>query len=77
MDDSVFSFTAKQLRQFSAGNQHPPAAQQPQPAPGVNPAFAHLFTHQANAQSGTQPSGNQEHQLSVGAKAFAAQQKGK
>ena len=77
MDDSVFAFTAKQLRQFSAGNQQPPAGQQQQQAPLANPAFAHLFTHQASAQSGTQPSGNQEHQLSAGAKAFAAQQKGK
>ena len=77
MDDSVFAFTAKQLRQFSAGNQQPPAGQQQQQAPLANPAFAHLFTHQANAQSGTQPSGNQEHRLSAGAKAFAAQQKGK
>ncbi|MFV5390885.1 hypothetical protein VXO80_04510 [Acinetobacter towneri] len=77
MDDSVFAFTAKQLRQFSAGIQQQPPAGQHQQAPLANPAFAHLFTHQANAQSGTQPSGNQEHQLSAGAKAFAAQQKGK
>ena len=78
MDDSVFAFTAKQLRQFSAGiQQQPPADQQQQQAPLANPAFAHLFTHQANPQSGTQPSGNQEHRLSAGAKAFAAQQKGK
>lgn len=77
MDDSVFAFTAKQLRQFSAGNQQPPAGQQQQQAPLANPAFAHLFSHQASAQSGSQPSDNQEHQLSAGAKAFAAQQKGK
>lgn len=77
MDDSVFAFTAKQLRQFSAGNQQPPAGQQQQQAPLANPAFAHLFTHQANLQDGQKPSGNQEHQLSAGAKAFAAQQKGK
>ena len=78
MDDSVFAFTAKQLRQFSAGDQQPPAGQQQQQAPLANPAFAHLFTHQANQQQGGQkPSGNQEHQLSAGAKAFAAQQKGK
>lgn len=77
MDDSVFAFTAKQLRQFSAGNQQPPAGQQQQQAPLANPTLAHLFSHQANLQSGQEPSGNQEHQLSAGAKAFAAQQKGK
>ena len=77
MDDSVFAFTAKQLRQFSAGNQQPPAGQQQQQAPLANPALAHLFSHQANLQGGQEPSGNQEHQLSAGAKAFAAQQKGK
>ncbi|TCB20438.1 hypothetical protein [Acinetobacter sp. ANC 5045] len=77
MDDSVFAFTAKQLRQFSAGIQQQQPAGQQQQAPLANPAFAHLFTHQASAQSGTQSSGNQEHQLSAGAKAFAAQQKGK
>ena len=77
MDDSVFAFTAKQLRQFSAGNQQPPAGQQQQQAPLANPTLAHLFSHQANLQGGQEPSGNQEHQLSAGAKAFAAQQKGK
>lgn len=78
MDDSVFAFTAKQLRQFSAGiQQQPPAGQQQQQAPLSNPALAHLFTHQASAQSGSQPSGNQEHQFTAGAKAFADQKKGK
>ncbi|WP_216936258.1 MULTISPECIES: hypothetical protein [unclassified Acinetobacter] len=52
LDESAFAFSAKQLRQFSAGSQQPPAAQQPQPAPGVNPAFAHLFSHQANGGQG-------------------------
>jgi hypothetical protein len=59
MDDSVFAFTVKQLRQFSAGNQQPPAGQQQQQTPGVNPAFAHLFSHQANAgQGGQAPQGS-------------------
>ena len=62
MDDSVFSFTAKQLRQFSAGSQQPPAGQQQQTqtqTPSVNPAFAHLFTHQANpGQGGQAPQGS-------------------
>ncbi len=60
MDDSVFAFTAKQLRQFSAGNQQPPAGQQQQtPAPSVNPAYAHLFNHQATGgQGGQAPQGS-------------------
>lgn len=59
MDDSVFAFTAKQLRQFSAGSQQPPATPQTQQTPSVNPAFAHLFTHQANpGQGGQAPQGS-------------------
>src|SRR5690606_14476793 len=60
MDDSVFSFTAKQLRQFSAGSQQLPAGHQQQTqTPSVNPAFAHLFTHQANpGQGGQVPQGS-------------------
>src|SRR5690606_40530812 len=54
LDDSAFAFSAKQLRQFSAGNTQPPAGQQQQ-TPGVNPAFAHLFSHQANGGQGSQP----------------------
>ena len=59
MDDSVFAFTAKQLRQFSAGSQQPPAGQQQAP----NPAFAHLFTHQAN--------GGDQNQFNAGQKTLA------
>jgi hypothetical protein len=55
LNDSAFAFSAKQLRQFSAGNQPPPAGQQQQQTPGVNPAFAHLFSHQANGGQGSQP----------------------
>lgn len=77
MDDSVFSFTAKQLRQFSAGNQQPPAAPQTQQAPGVNPAFAHLFTHQANPGQGGQSNNTDTHKFTSGAQAFAEQNKGK
>lgn len=77
MDDTTFAFAAKQLRQFSAGGQSGQSAPQPAPANQPNPALAHLFTHQANGgaqgQGGT---GNQEHQFSAGAKAFAAQNKG-
>lgn len=59
LDDSAFAFSAKQLRQFSAGNTQPPAEQTPQPAPAVNPAFAHLFSHQANGgQGGQAPQGS-------------------
>lgn len=77
MDDSVFSFTAKQLRQFSAGNTQQPAAQQPQPAPNVNPAFAHLFSHQANPGQGGQSNNTDTHKFTSGAQAFAEQNKGK
>ncbi|MEG2263464.1 MAG: hypothetical protein RR932_06985 [Acinetobacter sp.] len=59
LDDGAFAFSAKQLRQFSAGSQQPPATPQTQQTPSVNPAFAHLFTHQANpGQSGQVPQGS-------------------
>ena len=77
MDDSVFSFTAKQLRQFSAGSQQPPATPQTQQTPSVNPAFAHLFTHQANPGQGNQSTNTDTHKFTSGAQAFAQQNKGK
>ncbi|WP_335950801.1 hypothetical protein [Acinetobacter beijerinckii] len=46
MDDSSFSFTAKQLRQFSAK-----AAEQQSTLTQPNPAHAHLFAHQATSKS--------------------------
>ena len=59
LDDGAFAFSAKQLRQFSAGSQQPPATPQAQQTPSVNPAFAHLFTHQANpGQGGQAPQGS-------------------
>ncbi|MEN8291417.1 hypothetical protein ABFO59_02895 [Acinetobacter radioresistens] len=59
MDDSVFAFTAKQLRQFSTGNQTPPAGQQQQQTPSVNPALNYLFNHQATGgQGGQAPQGS-------------------
>lgn len=59
LDDGAFAFSAKQLRQFSAGSQQPPATPQTQQTPSVNPAFAHLFTHQANpGQGGQTPQGS-------------------
>lgn len=59
LDDSAFAFSAKQLRQFSAGSQQLPATPQTQQTPSVNPAFAHLFTHQANpGQGGQAPQGS-------------------
>lgn len=77
MDDTTFSFAAKQLRQFSVAGQGGQQTPSSTPANQPNPALAHLFTHQANGgaqgQGGT---GNQEHQFSAGAKAFAAQNKG-
>ena len=77
MDDSVFAFTAKQLRQFSAGSQQPPATPQTQQTPSVNPAFAHLFTHQANPGQGGQSNHTDTHKFTSGAQAFAEQNKGK
>ncbi|MFB5708754.1 hypothetical protein ACE5JY_15900, partial [Acinetobacter radioresistens] len=76
MDDSVFAFTAKQLRQFSTGGQQPPAGQQQQQTPSVNPALNYLFNHQATGGQGGS-GGNKEHQFTAGAKAFAEQNKGK
>src|SRR5690606_13650569 len=55
MDDTTFAFMSQQLKQFSAGNQQPPAAPQTQQTPGVNPVFAHLFSHHANGGQGGQP----------------------
>lgn len=81
MDDSIFEFTAKQLRQFSAGSQQPPAGQQQQqqPAPSVNPAYAHLFSHQANGGQGSQQGqgGNQGSALDQAFNKFAASQEQK
>lgn len=75
LDDSAFAFSAKQLRQFSAGNTQPPAGQQQQ-TPSVNPAFTHLFSHQANPGQGGQSNNNDTHKFTSGAQAFA-EQKGK
>lgn len=79
MDDNTFAFMSQQLTQFSAGNQ-PPAGQHQQthPAPNVNPAFAHLFTHQANGgQSGQQVNGGQQGTaLDQAFSQFAAAQQG-
>lgn len=77
MDDTTFSFTAKQLRQFSAGGQSGQQTPTTSPSTQPNPALAHLFTHQANGgNQGQGGNSNQEHQFSAGAKAFAAQNKG-
>lgn len=78
LDDGAFAFSAKQLRQFSAGSQQPPAGQQQQTqTPSVNPAFAHLFTHQANPGQGNQSANTDTHKFTSGAQAFAEQNKGK
>ena len=77
LDDSAFAFSAKQLRQFSAGTQ-PPAGQQQQQIPSH---LTHLFSHQATGgQGGQGQDGNQgagdKHKFTAGAQAFA-EQKGK
>jgi len=76
LDDGAFAFSAKQLRQFSAGSQQPPATPQAQQTPSVNPAFAHLFSHQANPGQGGQSNNTDTHKFTSGAQAFA-EQKGK
>ena len=48
LDESTFTFSAKQLRQFSVTK--PPE----QKTPGTNPALAHLFSHQATGDQGGQ-----------------------
>lgn len=78
LDDSAFAFSAKQLRQFSAGTQPPAGQQQQQQIPSH---FQHLFTHQATGgQGGQGQGGNQgggdKHKFTAGAQAFA-EQKGK
>ena len=70
LDDSAFSFSAKQLRQFAVTK--PPE----QKAPAIPPAFAHLFNHQATGGEGGQQGGADKHKFTTGAQAFATQ-KGK
>ncbi len=72
LDDTAFAFSAKQLRQFSAGNQ-PPAGQQQQQIPSH---FQHLFTHQATGGHGDNQGAGDKHKFTTGAQAFA-DQKGK
>ena len=76
LDDSAFAFSAKQLRQFSAGTQPPAGQQQQQQIPSH---LNHLFTHQATGGQGGQggnQGGGDKHKFTAGAQAFA-EQKGK
>lgn len=74
LDDSAFAFSAKQLRQFSAGS-HPPAGQQQQQQ--IPSHFQHLFTHQATGgQGGQGQGGNQGSALDQAFNQFAAAQQG-
>ena len=68
LDDTSFGFMASQLRQFSV-----PVTT---PTPVVNPALAHLFSHQATGGQGDQQGGGDQHKFTAGANAFA-NQKGK
>lgn len=73
MDDSSFAFMSQQMKQFAGG--------QPTPAPPQNnavpPHLAHLFNHQAvGGQGSAQQGGEDKHQFTTGAQAFAAQNKG-
>ncbi|WP_368559687.1 hypothetical protein [Acinetobacter indicus] len=61
MPDDAFDLMATTLKQFAASSQpQTPAGQTQQTqTPSVNPAFAHLFTHQANpGQGGQAPQGS-------------------
>lgn len=61
MPDDAFDLMATTLKQFAAPSQpQTPAGQTQQTqTPSVNPAFAHLFTHQANpGQGGQAPQGS-------------------
>ena len=74
LDDSAFAFSAKQLRQFSAGTQ-PPAGQQQQQIPSH---LTHLFSHQARGgQGGQGQGGNQGSALDQAFSKFAASQEQK
>lgn len=70
LDDAAFAFSAKHLRQFSATK---PSEQK---TPGVNPAFQHLFQHQATGGDSGHQGGGDQHKFTSGAQAFA-NQKGK
>ncbi|MDD0801256.1 MULTISPECIES: hypothetical protein [Acinetobacter] len=75
LDDSAFAFSAKQLRQFSAGTQPPADQQQQQQIPSH---FQHLFTHQATGgQGGQGQGGNQGSALDQAFSKFAASQEQK
>ncbi|MDH1408001.1 hypothetical protein [Acinetobacter johnsonii] len=75
LDDSAFAFSAKQLRQFSAGTQPPAGQQQQQQIPSH---LNHLFTHQATGgQGGQGQGGNQGSALDQAFSKFAASQEQK
>ncbi|MBJ7436015.1 MAG: hypothetical protein JHC54_09805 [Acinetobacter sp.] len=74
LDDSAFAFSAKQLRQFSAGTQPPAGQQQQQQIPSH---LNHLFSHQATGgQGGQGQGGNQGSALDQAFNQFAAAQQG-
>ena len=74
LDDSAFAFSAKQLRQFSAGAQPPAGQQQQQQIPSH---LTHLFSHQATGgQGGQGQGGNQGSALDQAFNQFAAAQQG-
>ena len=76
LDDSAFAFSAKQLRQFSAGTQPPAGQQQQQQIPSH---FQHLFSHQATGGKGGQQGqgGDQGSALDQAFSKFAASQEQK
>lgn len=75
LDDSAFAFSAKQLRQFSAGTQPAAGQQQQQQIPSH---LNHLFSHQATGgQGGQGQGGNQGSALDQAFSKFAASQEQK
>ncbi|NNP71314.1 hypothetical protein A7P53_00200 [Acinetobacter defluvii] len=73
MDDTSFAFMSQQMKQFAGGQPAPT----PQQNNAVPPHLAHLFSHQATGgQGGGQQGGEDKHQFTAGAQAFAAQNKG-
>jgi hypothetical protein len=76
LDDSAFAFSAKQLRQFSAGTQPAAGQQQQQQIPSH---LNHLFSHQATGGQGGQQGqgGDQGSALDQAFSKFAASQEQK
>jgi hypothetical protein len=74
LDDSAFAFSAKQLRQFSAGTQPPAGQQQQQQIPSH---LTHLFSHQATGGQGQGGQQGDKHRFTAAAEKFQELNSGK